>query len=104
MGYAIIWNNIIAETVALCCMTSFMINQCLLISSGKVILCRDRILLSHINPFLRNLFLFRISKVLLCETKVFSKSDNIYSFSVLWNSKIHCINNLRLWYDIPDLI
>ena len=90
--------------MALRFVSGLVVDEGLNVLSGKVIFGGHRILFSDVNPFLRDLLLFGIREVLLGNAQVFSEAHDIDTFSVLRYSKIHCIHNLRVGYDIANLI
>lgn len=85
-------------------MAGFMPYQSVYVCCGKIVLSRNRIFLSNIKPFFRNLFLYWVREIFLLYTKVFSETYNVNSFTMLWNSKVHSIYYLWIWYYIANFI
>ncbi len=101
---AIIGYNVISEPVTFCFMTCFVPFQSFNICSRKIVFRRYRVLFTNIYPFLCNLFLFRVRKILFLYTQIFSKSNYIDSFTMLWHPEIHRIDKLWVWYYITNLV
>lgn len=53
---------------------------------------------------LLDIFLFRIRKILLVDSQIFTKTNNIYAFTMLRNAEIHSIDYLGVWHNITNLV
>lgn len=104
MRNSIIWDYIIAETMSFCLMPCFMVYKCLNILGREIILGRNWIFLSYVNPLLSYFFLFWICKVFFGDSEVFSETYDVDSLPMLWHTKKHRIDDLRVWHNISNFI
>ncbi len=85
-------------------MTFFVGNKSIHIGCRKIVFRRHWIFFPNINKVLGYLFLFRIFKILFLYSKVLSKSNNIYAFSMLWHAKIHRVHDFGVRDNVSNLI
>ena len=104
MSNSIIRNNVLTKTMPFGFMTGLMINKSCNILSRKIIFCWNWLFFAHIYPFFCYLFLLWILEIFLLNSEVFTESNYVYTLAMLWHTKIHCINNLGVRYNIADLI
>ena len=104
IGYTIIRYNLISETIPFACMSLFVSNESIYIRCRKIVFGRYGIFLSNVNKVFGHFFLRWVFKVLFFNSKIFSKAYNVYTFSMLWYTEIHCIYNFRIRDYITDFI
>ena len=94
----------VSKAVTFAFVASFVPNKCVNVSCGQIIFRRHWVFLSDIDEMFSDLFLLRICEIFWLYAEIFAEANNINTFTMLRNSKIHCIYNFWLRHNISDFI